>query len=124
MRLDAVSEDGGGGNRTPTSALQRPRAPVTTTPPGGGRILRGLVQLPADRARREVARMDVHVVLPRVLGDGADQRLLHVLDAPGELAAGLRALDQRDDDVAVDARRALVDVRGRDAATDLLDADL
>ena len=27
--------DGGEGNRTPTSALQRPRAPVTTTPPGG-----------------------------------------------------------------------------------------
>ena len=27
--------DGGEGNRTPTSALQRPRAPVTTTPPIG-----------------------------------------------------------------------------------------
>ena len=80
--------------------------------------------MPADRARGEVARVDVHVVLPRVLGDRADHRLLDVLDAAGELAAGLRALDQRDDDVAVDARRTLVDVRSRDAATDLLDADL
>jgi hypothetical protein len=26
-------EDGGEGNRTPTSAVQRPRAPVITTPP-------------------------------------------------------------------------------------------
>ena len=31
----AARIDGGEGNRTPTSALQRPRAPVTTTPPGG-----------------------------------------------------------------------------------------
>ena len=31
----AVRIDGGEGNRTPTSALQRPRAPVITTPPGG-----------------------------------------------------------------------------------------
>jgi hypothetical protein len=28
--------DGGEGNRTPTSALQRPRAPVITTPPAPG----------------------------------------------------------------------------------------
>jgi hypothetical protein len=27
--------DGGEGNRTPTSAVQRPRAPITTTPPEG-----------------------------------------------------------------------------------------
>ena len=31
----AVRIDGGEGNRTPTSALQRPRAPVITTPPSG-----------------------------------------------------------------------------------------
>ena len=30
--------DGGEGNRTPTSALQRPRAPVITTPPGGLKV--------------------------------------------------------------------------------------
>ncbi len=30
-----MSEDGGEGNRTPTSAVQRPRAPVITTPPSG-----------------------------------------------------------------------------------------
>ncbi len=29
-----AARHGGEGNRTPTSALQRPRAPVTTTPPG------------------------------------------------------------------------------------------
>jgi acetoin utilization deacetylase AcuC-like enzyme len=30
-----AARHGGEGNRTPTSALQRPRAPVITTPPGG-----------------------------------------------------------------------------------------
>jgi hypothetical protein len=30
---DPPVRDGGEGNRTPTSALQRPRAPITTTPP-------------------------------------------------------------------------------------------
>ena len=34
-RSAARPTDGGEGNRTPTSALQRPRAPVITTPPGG-----------------------------------------------------------------------------------------
>ena len=32
----AARADGGEGNRTPTSALQRPRAPVITTPPSDG----------------------------------------------------------------------------------------
>ena len=31
-----AARHGGEGNRTPTSALQRPRAPVITTPPAGG----------------------------------------------------------------------------------------
>ena len=31
--LGRLDDDGGEGNRTPTSALQRPRAPITTTPP-------------------------------------------------------------------------------------------
>jgi hypothetical protein len=30
-----AARHGGEGNRTPTSALQRPRAPVITTPPAG-----------------------------------------------------------------------------------------
>jgi beta-lactamase class A len=35
IAVDALRRtDGGEGNRTPTSALQRPRAPVITTPPG------------------------------------------------------------------------------------------
>ena len=34
-RRRAGGSHGGEGNRTPTSALQRPRAPVITTPPGG-----------------------------------------------------------------------------------------
>jgi DHA2 family multidrug resistance protein-like MFS transporter len=33
MLAFAVLRDGGEGNRTPTSAVQRPRAPITTTPP-------------------------------------------------------------------------------------------
>ena len=37
---------GGEGNRTPTSALQRPRAPVITTPPGG----------PKDSCARRIGR--------------------------------------------------------------------
>ncbi len=34
IAVDALRRDGGEGDRTPTSAVQRPRAPIITTPPG------------------------------------------------------------------------------------------
>ena len=43
---------GGEGNRTPTSAVQRPRAPVITTPPGRDQLRR----CPARRPRRPSRR--------------------------------------------------------------------
>ena len=33
LAIGTATSDGGGGNRTPNSALQRPRVPVSTTPP-------------------------------------------------------------------------------------------
>ena len=33
LTVDMSAPDGGEGNRTPTSAVQRPRAPIITTPP-------------------------------------------------------------------------------------------
>ena len=77
------------------------------------RLRRASLELTPDCAVRELGGVDVHVEGRRALDHRADERLLRLraaLRVPGRV----RRL-QRDDDVARDARIALVDVRGEGA---------
>src|SRR5215213_10224754 len=68
-------------------------------------------QLPPDRSRPELVRVDVDVVVAGPAPDRARQRGAHRLAAAGGAGIAVGGLLQRDDDRAVLAAAGLVDVR-------------